>query len=86
MNEIKYQAALKMFKNNENIIICSSKMMPGGVWNLGYRLKKLSEYIADGELNYKETPEQFLKRIIKMYKWYNCTAETGNNIKYWREN
>lgn len=86
MNIICYKTALKMFKNDENIIVCSSKMYPGGYWNMGYMLKKLSEYIAEGELKYGETPEQFLKRLVNSYKWYNCTTETGNNIKYWREN
>lgn len=57
-------------KGATNIAIQSSKMAPDGVWSQACRIDNSNDYAFDA--------------VIVNFKWYNCDAERGNGVHFYK--
>lgn len=67
---ITKQAARKLFDTGSTIYVLPRNINPYNIW------------VAPYEINKTSIPD--LDKFINMYIYYNCNAETGNSVKYYK--
>lgn len=69
---VNRRTAKALYSNGESIYLCACKMHPGPPWYPERRIRQTE-------------PGDDFERHENEFRYYNCSAETGKRINYFRE-